>query len=159
MRVLRIYEVNSNYVKYLSSFQEHIFSSDGNKKSRKYIGIILQINGYNYFAPLSSFKPKHKKMKENVDFVKIKKYAVININNMIPVPEGEYKLTDINKTKDSQYRYLLQAENREINRQRKRIIKNADIVYKHKLRNDMKTPLAKRTNDFVILERACKEYR
>lgn len=35
-----------------------------------------------------SFKPKHKKMKESVDFIKIKDYAVININNMIPVPKG-----------------------------------------------------------------------
>ena len=28
-------------------------------------------------------------MKEGVDFVKIKDYAVININNMIPVPKGQ----------------------------------------------------------------------
>ena len=27
------------------------------------------------------------KMKESVDFIKIKDYAVININNMIPVPK------------------------------------------------------------------------
>lgn len=37
-------------------------------------------------------KPKHKKMKESVDFIKIRDYAVININNMVPVPEGEYHL-------------------------------------------------------------------
>ncbi len=39
-----------------------------------------------YFAPLSSYKDKHKKMLETVDFIKIKDYAVINLNNMIPVP-------------------------------------------------------------------------
>ena len=159
MRSLKLYEVNPDYVKYLSSFQEHIFSSEGNKKNRKYIGIILQINDCDYFAPLSSFKQKHYKMKENVDFIKIKKYAVININNMIPVPRDEYTLTDINGTEDIKYRHLLQAENREINRQKNRIIKNADIVYKHKLRNGESTPLAKRTNDFIILEKACKDYQ
>ncbi|MBR6923206.1 MAG: type III toxin-antitoxin system ToxN/AbiQ family toxin, partial [Oscillospiraceae bacterium] len=37
----------------------------------------LYINGYEYFAPLSSFKPKHSSMKESLDFLKIKKYAVI----------------------------------------------------------------------------------
>ena len=55
------------------------------------------------FAPLSSFKPKHKKMSESVDFVKIKDYSVININNMIPVPEGCYHLVDVNGEKAPQY--------------------------------------------------------
>lgn len=65
-----------------------------------------------YFAPLSSFKPKHKKMREGVDFIKIKDYSVININNMIPVPEGCYRLVDVNGEKDSHYKNLLQAEAR-----------------------------------------------
>ena len=158
MRGLKLYEINPKYIKYLAQYQEHIFISDGNKASRKYIGIVLQINAMNYFAPLSSFKPKHKKMKESVDFIKIRDYAVININNMVPVPEGEYHLVDVNGTKDMQYRYLMQAESREINRQRNRIIKNADIVYKHKLRNGDTTPLARRTNDFKELEKRCKQY-
>ncbi len=97
-------------------------------------------------------------MSEGVDFIKIKDYAVININNMIPVPDGEFYLVDVNGTKDPHYRFLLQAESREINRQRNRILKNADIVYKHKLRNGDTTPLAKRTNDFIKLEKACKSY-
>ena len=41
-----------------------------------------------YFAPLSSFKEKHTRMPEAVDFIKIKRYAVINLNNMFPVPVG-----------------------------------------------------------------------
>lgn len=69
---LKIYEVDSNYVKYLSNYQKHIFYSDASKSSRKYIGIILEINGFKYFAPLASFKKKHGKMSEGVDFIKIK---------------------------------------------------------------------------------------
>ena len=129
MRGLKIYEVNPRYIEYLSGFQEHLFYSDGEKAGRKYIGIVLEINGFKYFTPLSSFKPKHKKMDEGVDFIKIKDYAVININNMVPVPEGQYHLVDVNGEADPHYRFLLQAESREINRQRNRIIKNADIVY------------------------------
>ena len=97
-------------------------------------------------------------MDEGVDFIKIKDYAVLNINNMIPVPDGEYKLVDVNGTKDPHYRYLLQAESREINRQKNRIFKNAVIVYNHKLRNGDSTPLAKRTNNFAILEKKCREW-
>jgi protein AbiQ len=158
LRGLKLYEINPNYIKYLSQYQEHLFVSDGDKASRKYIGIILQVNGIEYFAPLSSFKPKHKQMKESVDFIKISDYAVININNMVPVPKCEYHLVEIDKIENPQYKHLLQAENREINRQRNRIMKNADIVYKHKLRNEDVTPLARRTNNFKELEKRYKQY-
>lgn len=53
----------------------------------------------------------------------------------------------------------MQAESREINRQKNRILKNADIVYKHKLRNGNSTPLAKRTNNFVELEKRYRIYQ
>lgn len=155
MQRIKIYEIKKDYIKYLSQYQQHLFHDEG---TRKYIGIILEMKGFQYFAPLSSFKQKHKKMNERVDFIKIKDYAVININNMIPVPEGQYILVDINGTKDPQYKYLLQAESREINRQKNRIMKNAQIVYNHKLRNKDSTPLAKRTNDFTLLENKCKQF-
>lgn len=158
MKGLKLYEINPLYIKYLAQYQKHIFWSDGNKATRKYIGIVLQIDEMSYFAPLSSFKPKHKKLKESVDLIKIRNIAVININNMVPVPNGEYHLVDIRGIKDQQYRYLLQAENREINRLRDRIIKNARIVYNHKIRNGISTALARRTNDFKQLEKKCKEY-
>ena len=87
-----------------------------------------------------------------------KDYAVININNMIPVPMSQVIEIDINKEKNASYKYLLQAESREINRQKNRIRKNAEIVYSHKIHNGNTTPLAKRTNDFVLLEKLCKEY-
>ncbi len=158
MKGLKLYEINPLYIKYLAQYQKHIFWSDGNKATRKYIGIVLQIDEMSYFAPLSSFKPKHKKLKESVDLIKIRNIVVININNMVPVPNGEYHLVDIRGIKDQQYRYLLQAENREINRLRDRIIKNARIVYNHKIRNGISTALARRTNDFKQLEKKCKEY-
>ena len=128
------------------------------KDKRKYIGIVFQINGINYFAPLSSYKTKHVKMRESVDFIKIKDYAVINLNNMIPIPQSQIVEIDINKEKDMSYRYLLQAESREINRQKNRIRKNAEIVYSHKIHNGDSTALAKRTNDFKLLEKLCREY-
>ncbi len=147
---IKIYGVKDAYIKYLSQYQEHLFLHEGGSFGRKYIGTVLEINGFFYFAPLSSFKSKHKKMKESVDFIKIKDYAVININNMIEL--------DINAEKDSHYKFLLQAESREISRQKDRIRKNAEIVYNHKKRNKDSTPLAKRTNDFEVLEKKCREY-
>ena len=45
-----------------------------------------------YFAPLSSPKQKHLKMKNDIDFYKLSngKLGAINFNNMIPVPDGSY---------------------------------------------------------------------
>ncbi len=155
---LRIYGVKDAYIKYLSQYQEHLFLHEGSSSGRKYIGVVLEINKFSYFAPLSSFKRKHKKMKEGVDFIKIKDYAVININNMIPVPKGQLVELNINMEKDSHYRFLLQAESREINKQKYRIRKNAEIVYNHKKRNRNLTPLAKRTNDFEMLEKLSRVF-
>lgn len=155
---IKIYGVKDAYIKYLSQYQEHLFLHESGSFGRKYIGTVLEINGFFYFAPLSSFKSKHKEMKESVDFIKIKDYAVININNMLPVPKEQLIELNINAERDPHYRFLLQAESREINKQRNRIRKNAEIVYHHKKRNGNSTPLAKRTNDFEILEKKCIEY-
>lgn len=155
---IKIYGVKDAYIKYLSQYQEHLFLHEGGSFGRKYIGAVLEINGLSYFAPLSSFKSKYKKMKESVDFIKIKDYAVINLNNMIPVPREQLIELDINAEKDPHYKFLLQAESREINRQKNRIRKNAEIVFNHKKRNRDSTPLAKRTNDFELLEKKSREY-
>lgn len=98
-------------------------------------------------------------MKESVDFIKVKDYAVININNMIPVPKEQLIELDINAEKDPHYKFLLQAESREINRQKNRIRKNTEIVYSHKKQNKDSTPLAKRTNDFGLLEKKCRAFQ
>ena len=74
-----------------------------------------------YFAPLSSFKSKHKRLSETVDFIKIGDMAVININNMIPVPEGVYVPKNPNLETDQQYRNLLNNETRIIKQRTERL--------------------------------------
>ena len=98
----------------------------------------------NYFAPLSSFKTKHEKMKNGLDFIKIGDYAVININNMFPLPKGENTYVDIPIVKDSQYQKLLMTEYHIIRKLQDKIMKNAGEVYKHKMNKDNTTALAKK---------------
>ena len=71
---LYFYEVNDEYIEYLSQFDKRMMYSkvETRKFKRKYIGILLKINQVNYIAPLSSYKEKHKQMKETIDFIKIK---------------------------------------------------------------------------------------
>lgn len=92
MDEIKLYEVDGNYINFLLPYAPHLFQNrkSGQKNARKYIGVVLRVNGFDYFAPLSSFKDKHKTMKESVDFLKVKDYAVINLNNMFPVVKGVY---------------------------------------------------------------------
>lgn len=97
-------------------------------------------------------------MRSLVQIIRELRYAAVNINNMIPVPRGQLIELNINAEKDPHYKFLLQAENRELNKQKNRIRKNAEIVYNHKKRNGNLTPLAKRTNDFGILEKLSRDF-
>ena len=158
---IKIYEVNPRYIDYLIPYAPHLFQNKqpGQRNERKYIGIVLIVNGMNYFAPLSSFKAKHEKMKNGLDFIKIGDYAVINLNNMFPVPNGEYTYVDIPTVKDFQYRKLLMSEYRIIRKLQDKIMKNAAEVYKHKIRKGNTTALAKRCNDFSLPEDISKKFK
>ena len=160
MGTLSIYEIDSAYIQFLSSFEQHLFR---NKKvtqvfSRKYIGILLKINDFDYFAPLSSYKPKHKRLTETIDFIKLGTYSVININNMFPAPINLCKQVNISTIKDQHYKNLVRAEYRIIRQKSQLIIENAKSVYTHKITNDGKSKLSQRCNDFKLLEIKCNEY-
>lgn len=81
---------------------------------RVYIGVILKVHGMDCFAPLSSYKEKYKQMKETLDFIKVKTYSVINLNNMFPVQSKDYTYLDFSKEQDLKYKSLLESEYRYI---------------------------------------------
>lgn len=158
---LYLYEVDSKYIDYLLPYAQHLFH---NKKTdqhneRKYIGIVLEIRDMKYFVPLSSFKKKHEKMPNSVEFIKLGDMAVLNINNMFPVPEGLFQRVDIAAVKDSQYRKLLMNEYRIIRVIQDKIRKNAATLYDYRVKNGDTTKLGKRCNDFQLLEEKSREYR
>ena len=156
---IKLYEVSPAYIDYLAPHAPHLFRNKqpGQQNERKYIGVVLAVNGVDYFAPLSSFKEKHRKMQEGLDFIKVKNYAVINLNNMFPVPVGQCSYVDISKERNPKYRSLLLAEYRYIKSIQKRIRKNAANLYHLKV-NGTASPLTKRCNDFAMLESLCVQY-
>ena len=70
MKILKIYYINENYIKYLRKFDKIV---PYNKSyTRPYIGVVYEYNRMHYFAPLSSPKPKHITMNEDaLDIFKI----------------------------------------------------------------------------------------
>lgn len=69
---LKIVRVDSNYSDYLRKYDNKVSYNKTEKELRPFIGILFQIKSYDYFAPLSSPKSKHKNMKNTLDFFKIK---------------------------------------------------------------------------------------
>lgn len=58
---MELYEVTVEYVKYLRKFEPtKIMSNADGKEQRKFLGVIVQKNGYKYVIPLSS--PKYRRI-------------------------------------------------------------------------------------------------
>lgn len=53
-------------------------------------------------------------MKETLDFIKVKTYSVINLNNMFKVQSKDYTYLDFSKEQDLNYKSLLESEYRYI---------------------------------------------
>ena len=106
---LAFYTVDEAYADDLVPHTPQLFRSAraGQAHSRKYVDVVLAIGGHDYFAPLSSFKDKHRRMKNGLDFVKVKNMAVVNLNNMFPVSVSCCQRADFATERDRKYRALL----------------------------------------------------
>ena len=104
------YHVKDDYICFLRQFDPKV--AENKLESRPYVGIVLLIGNVPYYAPFTSPKPKHKKMKNGKDFRKIQQgaYGAINFNNMIPVPDSALIHLNIAAVPDDQYRRLLQNQ-------------------------------------------------
>ncbi|MCD6436116.1 MAG: type III toxin-antitoxin system ToxN/AbiQ family toxin, partial [Clostridiales bacterium] len=97
---MKWYIADKDYVKYLKTIDGKVQDIDYGNSLKPYLGILINVNGFNYYVPISSADKPHKvdkysRMKNSKDFHKIidsedgKLLAVLNINNMIPIP-NEY---------------------------------------------------------------------
>ena len=115
------------------------------------------VNYLSYFAPFTSFKKKHLRFSDSIDFIKIGRIAAINLNKMFPVPDGLYSEVIVEAESNKYYRNLLYREQRFIQKQEQTIRNNACILY-DKVTANKNSKLAKRSNDFLLLEGLCKSY-
>ena len=161
---LKIVRVDSNYCDYLRRYDNKVSYNKNEKELRPFIGILFKIDIYEYFAPLSSPKPKHKNMKNTLDFFKIKngELGAVNFNNMIPVNENDYALIDLNKktnnSGEKKYQKLLREQLNWLNKNYNQV---KDKSYKlYSLYNNWKLPknVIERCCNFKLLEVKCAEY-
>ena len=77
---------------------------------------------------------------------------------MIPVPESELILYDIDSELDFNYKSLVQKELIFIRKNKEMIKSNANILYRQKLNCDKSAAYVNFTLDFRMLEYACDEF-
>lgn len=165
------YVVSKEYVQYLQNFDNKVQNIEYSQRTKPYIGIVLKIDKYEYYVPISSLKEKHYKMHENIDFLKIttnnKLLSVINLNNMIPIQENNIirlEYNDISKyihfendKEKVSYIALLRKEISQINKRKEEIAKRARRLYELKYKfPDAK--ISRRCCDFKLLEKKSIEY-
>ena len=111
MMHLKFYEVDSEYIKYLKeNGDEKIPNIDYSKHKKFFCGIVLTINNFNYFAPVSSYnkkahtvfliKDKDRKTKE------LKPISSLRFSFMFPCPIEYLNQKDFSKEDERVIRYL-----------------------------------------------------
>lgn len=152
---LIIYEVNEEYLNYLSSFDINVKQ----KSNRRYTGILISNNNMDYCLPLTSqIKKRSKKLTTNI-FDGKKIIAQLTLNNMIPVRDSFIKKINIKIDRDKDYL------NKEVAFLRKPKIINSILakaenilmVYNNEQHNDYYF-FKKLCANFSLLEEKCFEY-
>lgn len=162
---LKIVRVDSNYCDYLRKFDSRVSYNRFEKELRPFIGILFKIDSCEYFAPLSSPKDKHKKMKNTVDFFKIKggELGAVNFNNMIPVNEKNYTLVDLNKETltlaELKYQRLLREQLAWLNANFHQVKNKSFKLYQLYNEERLSKNIMDRCCNFKLLEEKCIEYK
>ena len=162
---LKIVKVNSEYCDYLRKFDNKVSYNKFEKELRPFIGILFKIDSCEYFAPLSSPKDKHKKMKNTIDFFKIKggELGAVNFNNMIPVNEKNYTLVDLNKEtltlSELKYQKLLREQLAWLNANFNQVKNKSFKLYQLYNEGRLSKNIMDRCCNFKLLEKKCLEYK
>lgn len=169
---LRLYLLNDDFIKDLhDNISKHVFSNDdpNYNHTRKYLGILLSINGFSYYAPLSSPKKSdylymkgHKvirnsilsiiRMVETDENGKRTLLGTIKLSNMLPVPQDMLVDYDLDNEEDSDYKDLVLKEKRFINRNEELIASYAESLYNEKVKGTSNKGYIINTFDFKKFE-------
>ena len=175
------YNINPAYLKYLHGIDGEVRYSEEKAYDRKpFLGILIMINSYNYFIPLTSGKQKHAAWKvtgkdhfliceairpeerRSNDIIKapgsglLRILAVLDVKKMIPVPDGLYRQIDFMQVQDRRYQGLLWKEFRSCRKIAKEILEKAGAVYREQKETGTIHPMF---CNFAALEKACGDYR
>ena len=175
MDEFKIYSVSDKYISYLREKFPNVYSNkiDNRTHTRKYVGVVITIGEFKYYIPMSSPKDsdfqiagENKVIKKSI--IPIIRIVVKNsvgekelkgtlrISHMIPVPESELELYDLEHETDEAYKDLVQNEIIFIRKNHDKIMNNASVLYKQKAENDTSAGYVKSALPFKEIEELCK---
>lgn len=177
MEDFKLYSISDRYISFLQKNFPNVYSNKIKTRihTRKYLGVVLQVNQYNYYIPMSS--PKQTDYQIAGENVIIKKSivpimriivknskgekelkATLRLSHMIPVPSTELELYDLENEPDTAYKDLVQNEIIFIRKNQDKIRANAQLIYKQKLEQDPSAKYILSTLDFQTLEVLCDSF-
>ena len=178
---LGLYNVDTEYLRYLNGIDPEVqFSEDKDYEQKPFLGIIVLIDTYSYFLPLTSGKVKHAKWKnvgtahyliyEQVRKSELKKkdvyksisdthalkiYAALDLKKMIPVKSKLYSRISFSSLSDQKYADLLEKEYRFCQKIQDGILSKVRQIYCEQKTTGKVYPMY---CDFAKLEAACDSY-
>ena len=174
---MQLYSISDEYINYLRKKFPRVYSNKENTRihTRKYLGVVIEINTYKYYIPLSSPKEKHDyimvegKKTIRKDSLIVKRIVsgsgdnkelkgTLQIGTMIPVPDAAIQLYDIENEPDKAYKDLVTEEIIYIRKNEKNIIKNAKILYS-KRKSGEKNRVVQNCLDFKAIEIECDKWK
>lgn len=164
MNELKLVRIDSEYCDYLRKYDNKVPYNYKRKELRPFVGVLFTINDCKYFAPLSSPKAKHLKMRNTVDFFRLDEgnLGAINFNNMLPVKDNNVIVLDLNKacstSKEKQYQKLLKGQIYFLNRHKSKIYRMSRNLYSSYIDGTLNDKIMERCCNFPLLEEKCNEY-
>ena len=166
---LNLYLIDMKYIRNLAKADDHVMSvsPQAGKETRPFVGIVIVCGTGKYCIPLSSPKPKHGTMKNDVDFTKImdgeKLIGVLNFNNMIPVDEScifplNLKVSPRDDNETRSYKIMAAKQLDWCQRNQEAIVKKANKLYMLVQSEKASGFLKRRCCDFKKLETVLQKW-
>ena len=168
------YVLDDQYINYLKNYDKKVPDIDyGPYRMKAFIGIVLKtIDGFDYLAPLTSYKPRFQEMSDSIEFIKIRDnngriLGALDINYMVPAPQSCYEMLTLDnignyrrfKDEREKYQYwrLLKKELNYLNQKEVKVKGSAERLL-HLIEQNPNHPLAHRCCSFGTLEMACRKW-
>ena len=153
----KFYHITEHYIRYLHSIDNRVQLNKGQR--RPYVGIVLSVNGADYYVPMESPKPNHKNINAGGPVLKLDdgRLGILGFNNMIPVRAECLIEFDIAELEDEKYKMLMYNQLNFCNKNKALITQRAETTYRKRVHK--KIPLYEKICcDFRKLERKALNY-
>ncbi len=156
---LNFYDIDSKYTDYLRNHDDKIPYISYENRDKFLCGVVLSINGINYYVPVSSNKKKYLSSfmicddGENGEKIPI---SSLRFSFMFPCPIECITQKDLKKETDTKYKGLTQKEYEYCNKHINQIKKKASKIYELAKNKEFREKY--NLCNFELLEEKCKKY-